>query len=57
MLGLAALGLCLVYTIGTPVADMLAHSPPRPLTIDHVYGHRDITAGDENGITFALKAA
>ena len=36
MLGLAALGLCLVYTISTPIADMPAHSPPRPLTIDHV---------------------
>ena len=27
------LGLCFVCTIGTPVADMLAHSPPLPLVI------------------------
>jgi hypothetical protein len=47
--------LFLVYTIGTPVADMLAHLPPLPLIIDHVYEHRDMTAEDEKGITLALK--
>ena len=30
------LGLCLVCTHGTPVADMLAHSPPFPLVIDYL---------------------
>src|SRR6267154_3223413 len=39
------LGLCLVCTNGTPVADMLSHSPPLPLIIDY-HGH-DITAEDE----------
>jgi hypothetical protein len=29
------LGLCLFCTNGTPVADMLAHSPPLPLVIDY----------------------
>ena len=46
------LGLCLVCTYGTPVADMLAHSPPLPLVIDY-YGH-DITAEDEEAIILAL---
>ena len=36
------LGLCLVCAYGTPVADMLVHSPPLTLVIDY-YGH-DITA-------------
>jgi hypothetical protein len=50
------LGLCLVCTIGTPVTDMLAHSPPLPVIIDHVYEHRHhhMTAEDEKGITLAL---
>ena len=47
------LGLCLVCTDGTPVADMLTHSPPLPLVID--YGHRDITAEDEQAIILALE--
>ena len=46
------LGLCLVCTYGTPVADMLEHSPPLPLVIDY-YGH-DITTGDEEAIILAL---
>jgi hypothetical protein len=33
------LGLCLVCTKGTPVADMLAHSPPLPLVVD--YNHKN----------------
>lgn len=49
------IGFCLVCTIGTPVADMLAHSPHPPLIIDHVYERRDVTAEDEKGITLALK--
>ena len=46
------LGLCLVCTRGTPVADMLAHPPPLPLIIDY-FG--DITAEDEDGIILALE--
>jgi hypothetical protein len=46
---------CLVCTIGTPVADMLAHSPRLPLIIDHVYERRDFTAEDEKGMALALK--
>ena len=46
------LGLCLVCTYGTPVADMLAHSPPLPLVID--YDRTDITAEDEEVILLAL---
>ncbi len=52
---LTALGSCLAYTIGTPVADMLAHSPPLPLIIDHVYELSDITAEDKKEITPALQ--
>ena len=46
------LGLCLVCTYGTPVADMLAHPPPLPLVID--YQGTDITAEDEEAIILAL---
>ena len=46
------LGICLVCTYGTPVADMLAHSPPLPLVVDYKY--HDITAEDEEGILLAL---
>ena len=53
MLGSASyLGICLVCTYGTPVADMLEHSPPLPLVIDYKY--HDITAEDEEGIFLAL---
>jgi hypothetical protein len=47
------LGLCLVCTYGTPLEDMLAHSPPLPLVIDYFEGHRDTTA-EEEGIIAAL---
>ena len=40
---------------GTPVADMLANSPPLPLIIDHYDEHRDLTAKDEEGILLALQ--
>ena len=46
------LGLCLVCTYGTPVAKMLAHSPPLPLVIDYEY--EDITAKDEEAVILAL---
>ena len=50
------LGLCLVCTYGTPVAEMLAHSPPLPLIIDHfVEPAREFTAEDEEGIILALQ--
>ena len=48
------LGLCLVCTFGTPVADMLAHSPPLPLIIDYSYANWDITAEEEERIICAL---
>ena len=48
------LGLCLVCTHGTPVADMLAHSPPLPLAIDYSDEDRDVTA-EEDEILLALK--
>ena len=49
------LGLCLVCTYGTPVADMLAHSPPLPLIIDYFDDYQDITAEDEEAIVLALE--
>lgn len=51
------LGLRLVCTNGTPVVDMLAHSPPFPLIIDFIHKHhdRDIAAEDEEGMIFALQ--
>ena len=48
------LGLSLVCTNGTPVGNMLAHSPPLPLTIDYI-GENGITAEDEEGILLALE--
>ena len=47
------LDLCLVCTSGTPVADMLARSPPLPLVIDCQY--HGITAEDQEEIILALK--
>ena len=47
------LGVSLVCTVGTPIADMLAHSPPLPLVIDY-HRDRDITEGEEGAI-LALK--
>ena len=49
------LGLCLVCTKGTPVANMLAHSPPFPIIIDYPDKNSDITAEDEEGIMLALE--
>jgi hypothetical protein len=48
------LHLSLVCTWGTPVADMLAHSPPLPLVVDY-FEVRDITANDEEEISLALE--
>ena len=47
------LDLRLVCTNGTPVADMLRHSPPLPLVMDYRIG-QEITAKDEEGIIHAL---
>jgi hypothetical protein len=47
------LDLHLYCTNGVPVADMLAHSPPLPLTICYD-SQREITAEDELSISFAL---
>jgi hypothetical protein len=49
------LGLCLVCTRGTPVADMLAHSPPLPLVIDYFNVYDGIDVEDEEAIILALK--
>ena len=49
------LDLSLVCTYGTPVADMLTHSPHLPLVVDYSERGRDITTDDEEGIIFALK--
>ena len=48
------LGISLVCTYGTPVADMLAHSPHLPLFIDYCKD-LNITAEDEEQIISALK--
>ena len=57
VLGSAAyLGVSLLCTNGTPVADMLAHSPLLPLlVIYHLDKNDDFTAQNEEGATLALK--
>jgi hypothetical protein len=56
LLGSASyLGLCLVCTWGTPVADMLAGSPSLPLVIDYDNDDRYITVEEQESITLALK--
>ncbi|KAF8502823.1 hypothetical protein F5888DRAFT_1631905 [Russula emetica] len=56
LLGSASyLGLCLVCTYGTPVADMLTHSPSLPLVIDYFDKNREITVEDEEGLVLALQ--
>ena len=47
------LHLSLVCTNGTPVADMLTHSPLLPLTVDY-NSYDGITAEDEEGILLTL---
>ena len=49
------LGLSLLCTYGTPVADMLALSPPLPLLIGYFGYYRGLTSEDEEGIILALK--
>ena len=49
------LGLNLLCTYGTPVQDMLAHSPPLPLILDYLDEYHNITAEDEEEVICALK--
>jgi hypothetical protein len=51
------LRLCLVSlcTRGTPVENVLAHSPLLPLIIDYNYENHDLTPEDEEGILLALQ--
>ena len=49
------LGISLVCTEGTPVADMLAHSPPLPLDLDYLNVDVEIAAEDEEGAILVLK--
>jgi len=49
------LGLSLVCMTGTPVADMLAHSPPFPLIIDSLSLGSHIPAKNEEGTRLALE--
>ena len=52
----AFLGVSLVCANGTPVANMLAHSPPVLLVIDYGLNENDyFTAEDEEGAILALK--
>jgi hypothetical protein len=48
------LDLHLLCTYGVPVGDMLAHSPPLPLTIFYDDCSREMTAEDEDSILLAL---
>ena len=49
------LGLCLVCSPGTPVVEMLAHSPPFPLIVFHDDSNHALTPEDERQIMFALE--
>ena len=49
------LGLSLLCTYGTPVADMLALSPPFPLLVSYFREDRELATKDEEGIILALK--
>ena len=56
VLGSAAyLGISLICTNGTPIADMLTHSPSLPLAIDYMDNNGVISAEDEEGAILALK--
>ena len=57
VLGSAAyLDVSLVCTNGTPVGDMLAHSPPLPLVVEYNFDEdEDITEEDEKAAILALK--
>jgi hypothetical protein len=44
----------LLCTYGVPIAEMLAHSPPFPITIWYTDDDREMTAKDEEGALLAL---
>ena len=48
------LELSLVCTKGTPVADMLVHSPPLPLVLEYIIENEELVAEDEEGAILAL---
>ena len=48
------LGVSLVCTYGTPVANMLAHSPPFPLVVDYADERRGLTVEGGEGLWLAL---
>jgi hypothetical protein len=48
------LDLHLLCTYGVPVAEMLAHSPPLPLTIFYNKDDREMTEEDEEGVLLSL---
>ena len=49
------LDLSLVCSPGTPVTEMLEHSPPFPLTVDHDHRIYPFDAEDVEGIMLALR--
>ncbi|KAI0245584.1 hypothetical protein BJV78DRAFT_335253 [Lactifluus subvellereus] len=49
------LDLHLLCTYGVPIANMLAHLPPLPLTIFYLEPDREMTEEDEEGILLALR--
>ena len=49
------LGLSLVFSYGTPIADILAYSPSLPLIVDYEDEDREVTPEDEEGILLALR--
>ena len=49
------LDLHLLCTYGVPIANMLAHSPPLPLTICYYDKDRETTEEDDEGILLALR--
>ena len=49
------LRLCLLCTHNTPIADMLTHSPPLPLVIDHMEPGEGRTVENEEGMLLALQ--
>ncbi|KAI0289095.1 hypothetical protein BC826DRAFT_1162011 [Russula brevipes] len=51
----AHLDLHLICTYGTPVADMLAHSPPLPLIINLMDAAREASAEDQKAILLVLQ--
>jgi len=53
--GTTHLDLHLICTYGTPVADMLAHSPPLPLIINLMDEAREASADDQVAVLLMLQ--